>query len=319
MKIRILLSTYNGEKYLREQLDSIISQTYKDWELTIRDDGSTDGTLQLLEQYCKKDSRIEIIKGQNVGVIQSFYELVKYKVADFYFFCDQDDVWFPEKIDRVAKETRKYDNTRPILYYNDLRVVDSSLSTIRERMINTVGKTPASGKLIQELLRNSVTGCASAINHVLAELWDTTDEIIMHDYFLAQIASITGDLVFIDEALQFYRQHESNVWGISTGKPQRLRSLLTGEKPVKKFWINWYEHMNQAKKLTRYKEYSSEIEWDLLRNFIGINEKNLFGRINFMRKYRLDKYVSQNKISRLLFTVLLITQMGNGGYLSRKE
>lgn len=289
---------------MKEQIDSIISQTFTEWTLTVRDDGSTDETLKILEQYCKQDHRISLIRGENAGVIQSFYELLKYESADFYFFCDQDDVWLPDKLDIVLKEAEKYDNSVPSLYYNDLKVVDSELNTIDERKIHIHGKIPAD-QLVHELMRNSVTGCASAINHSLAELWDTTDNIIMHDYYLAQIAAITGRLVFIDEAPQLYRQHGSNVWGIT--KTRRIDSLVKGEKPIKKFWEEWSIHKNQAKNLLRYKEISNAENWEILNSFLKLNDTGFWRRATFLKKYQ-SQLVRNNKVSRIIFLFLLLTQ-----------
>ena len=95
MKVNIVLSTYNGEKFLSEQIESIQAQTFTDWQLLIRDDGSTDKTLDIITAYTLKDERIHWIdedERKNLGVINSFYKLIKHDVADYYFFCDQDDV-----------------------------------------------------------------------------------------------------------------------------------------------------------------------------------------------------------------------------------
>ena len=101
MKVTILLSTYNGEQFLAEQIKSIQEQTYRDWQLLIRDDGFTDGTRAVIEDFCRKDERIAFINRenlQNLGVIQSFHSLLQYQDSDFYLFSDQDDVWLPNKI-----------------------------------------------------------------------------------------------------------------------------------------------------------------------------------------------------------------------------
>jgi Glycosyltransferases involved in cell wall biogenesis len=299
VKVRILLSTYNGEKYLREQIESIISQTYKEWELTVRDDGSSDNTVQILEQYCVKDNRITIIKGKNVGVVQSFYELVKYDSSDYYFFCDQDDVWLPEKLEIILKEAKKHDNSKPILYHNDLKVVNNKLETIREKFARPVNE------FSQELVRNFVTGCASAINAPLAELWDTTDNVIMHDYFLAQIASFTGKTVFIDKPLQLYRQHENNVWGLH--KPRRIESFFKGERPIKDFWSQLYINQKQAENLLKYKQFCSEEDWTILNDFLSLNEQNIFKRLIFLRKHRL---IIDNQVSFWIFNLMLFTHFG---------
>ena len=105
-KVQILMSTYYGEKYLREQLDSIIKQTYPLINILIRDDGSSDGTLSILKEYAGKYDHVTYYEGENIGVIQSFLQLLKESDANvnYYAFADQDDVWLPEKIVRAVEK-----------------------------------------------------------------------------------------------------------------------------------------------------------------------------------------------------------------------
>ena len=116
-KVNILMSTYNGEKFVAEQIESIQKQTFQDWNLIIRDDGSKDETVQIVEHFASEDHRIKVIKSKNVGVIQSFYQLVKADSADFYFFADQDDYWLPEKLEIILAEAETHDNNVPTMYY----------------------------------------------------------------------------------------------------------------------------------------------------------------------------------------------------------
>ena len=173
MKVTILLSTYNGEQFLAEQIKSIQEQTYKGWQLLIRDDGSTDGTRAVIEDFCRKDDRIAFINRenlQNLGVIQSFHSLLQYQDSDFYLFSDQDDVWLPDKIAMQLAEADKYDSSLPLLVYTDLKVVDQELQVVHESMIRTQSDR-ANTELIQELTENTVTGGVSMINRALAQLW----------------------------------------------------------------------------------------------------------------------------------------------------
>ena len=173
MKVTILLSTYNGEQFLAEQINSIQEQTYRDWQLLIRDDGSTDGTQAVIEDFCRKDDRISFInreESQNLGVIQSFHSLLQYQDSDFYLFSDQDDVWLPDKIAMQLAEADKYDSSLPLLVYTDLKVVDQELQVVHESMIRTQSDH-ANTELVQELTENTVTGGVSMINRALAQLW----------------------------------------------------------------------------------------------------------------------------------------------------
>ena len=167
MKVNILLSTYNGEQYLKEQVKSIQDQTYRDWQLLIRDDGSTYGTVEIIQELVAQDERIRFINQgaiENLGVIKSFHALLKYEKADLYCFSDQDDVWLPEKITLQVAEAAKHPQEVPLLVYTDLKVVDENLNVQHESMIRTQSDH-ANTELIQELTENTVTGGVAMINH----------------------------------------------------------------------------------------------------------------------------------------------------------
>ena len=172
MKVNILLSTYNGEQYLKEQVKSIQDQTFQDWQLLIRDDGSTGGTVEIRQELVAQDERIRFINQgaiENLGVIKSFHTLLKYEKADLYCFSDQDDVWLPEKIALQVEEAEKHPQEEPLLVYTDLKVVDENLNVQHESMIRTQSDH-ANTELIQELTENTVTGGVAMMNHALADL-----------------------------------------------------------------------------------------------------------------------------------------------------
>ena len=203
MKVTILLSTYNGEQFLAEQIESIQAQTYRDWQLLIRDDGSSDGTRAIIENFCQQDDRIFFINPeevQNLGVIKSFHSLLKYQDSDVYFFSDQDDVWLPDKLAIQLAAAENYDASVPLLVYMDLKVVDQELNVVHESMIRTQSDH-ANTKLIQELTENTVTGGVSMINRALADLWTGQEEheLLMHDWYLGLLASAFGQLVYLDQ------------------------------------------------------------------------------------------------------------------------
>lgn len=235
MSVNILMSTYNGEKFVAEQIESIQKQTYTDWNLIIRDDGSKDGTCEIIENFINNDSRIKLIRAENVGVIKSFHELViNNNDADFYFFADQDDYWLPEKLTIMLEEAKKHDNTIPVMYYTDLKVTDKDLNVTSESMIRSQSDH-ANTSLVQELTENTVTGGASMINHELAKLWQTTNDIIMHDWYLAIVAAALGELVYIDQPTHLYRQHDSNVLGART-LAKRIRKWTHPNLWFEKYW-----------------------------------------------------------------------------------
>lgn len=220
MKVTILMSTYNGEQFLAEQIESIRQQTYTDWQLLIRDDGSKDRTREIIQDFCQKDNRIHFVNSdsvENLGVIKSFFHLLKHQMSDVYFFSDQDDVWLPEKVEMQLEEAIKYDDNQPLLVYTDLKVVDQELNVVHESMIRTQSDH-ANTELLQEITENTVTGGVSMINQALADLWTGQEEydLLMHDWYLALLAAAFGHLVYIDRPSELYRQHSNNVLGART-------------------------------------------------------------------------------------------------------
>ncbi|MCW8780526.1 glycosyltransferase family 2 protein [Latilactobacillus curvatus] len=218
-KIAILLSTYNGERFLEEQIESIIKQSNQQWTLYIRDDGSTDKTLDILGRY-QADDRIQWInenKPQNLRVIGSFLKLLESAEADYYMFCDQDDVWLSDKVQVTLNKmlTLEAENKQqPILVHTDLRIVDQDLKATSESMIKTqnLDPQPSFGRL---LVQNSITGCTMMINQNLKDRCVGLDftKIRMHDWWFALVASAFGTIGYVPQATILYRQHGDNEVG----------------------------------------------------------------------------------------------------------
>lgn len=306
MKVNIVMSTYNGEKYLSEQIESIQNQTFSDWNLLIRDDGSVDGTVDIIKKYVSEDSRIKFINGEdtkNIGVINSFYSLIKYNQADYYFFSDQDDYWLPEKVELTLREAEMHNNSIPIMYYTDLKVADKNLKVINESMIKSQSGH-ANTKLIQELTENSVTGCVSMINHALAEKWNTTNDIIMHDWYLALLASALGELVYIDKPTELYRQHDNNVLGARTAS-KRLKKWINPLSSINQYWNLINASQKQATNLLNLNLTKRNRE--LVTDFIEITDQNIFSRIKSI--YR-NNYMKNKKFHTFVFRSLIISKFG---------
>lgn len=306
MQINILLSTYNGEKFLSQQIDSIIHQTYTDWKLLIRDDGSSDNTVSVIEEYEKKDNRIVFCnKSQirNIGVIKSFYELVCFEEADLYFFCDQDDVWLENKLQLCIDEARKRISNIPLMVYTDLQVVNQNLELMNPSMIKTQSHH-ANTKLYQELTENTVTGGTAMFNHALAKLWKVTDNLVMHDWYLALLACSFGELVYIDSPTELYRQHDRNVLGARTWS-KRIKGWLKPQELVQKYWHLITISQNQARHLLDLP--LSEKDRGLVFDFVTILEKPLLQRIQILRNQLLRK---NRWFHTLVFRTLIITKFG---------
>ncbi|MGT2711570.1 glycosyltransferase family 2 protein [Streptococcus oriscaviae] len=304
MKVNILLSTYNGERFLAEQIKSIQEQTYSDWTLLIRDDGSKDQTREIIQNFVTQDERIRFINADevvNLGVIKSFYTLLHYEEADYYFFSDQDDIWLPDKLQTSLDQAQHYSNQEPLMIYMDLKVVNQDLEVMTESMIRTQSHH-ANTELVQELTENTVTGGVSMINHALAELWTQTEDIIMHDWYLALLATAFGKLVYIDQAGELYRQHTDNVLGART-LSKRVQKWI---RPHILFSIYWDLIKNSQKQAKYLLEMPLKAEdRELIEAFITIMDKSFLDRIRTLKKYGLRK---NKAFHTFVFSSLIITK-----------
>lgn len=209
MKTCILLSTFNGEKYLEEQLDSLKSQTFKDVFVLARDDGSSDSTKEILLR--NESETFKWYSGENVGAARSFMLLNNdAPEADYYAYCDQDDYWFPEKLEAAVNILEK-SNNKLKLYYSNVIIADKSLNTIKKSAYD-----PNSGSLKKMLLRNYVTGCTAVFSKGLMEALKSYSPgfIFMHDWWSSLVClSLGGEVLFDENAYILYRQHNENAIG----------------------------------------------------------------------------------------------------------
>lgn len=216
-KITVLLSSYNGEKYIKEQLNSIFAQTNVEVHLVVRDDGSTDHTLEILEDYSRRYSNMEYYIGKNKGPAGSFFDLIEHSYgSDYYALCDQDDVWDEDKLFVAIKMLDEYDPEIPLLYYSNLRVVDQDLNFFR--MSHDTPRVHHNRYCA--LTEGLMTGCTGVFNEKLAIKirGRIPKECSMHDTWIYMIAIFLGKTVYDFDAHISYRQHEGNVIGVHKSK-----------------------------------------------------------------------------------------------------
>lgn len=221
--ISILMSTYNGAAYIAEQLDSIIAQSVQDWELIVRDDGSTDGTQEILREYEKKDVRIRVVEDtERRGAMRGFeWLLERYGAGEYVAFADQDDVWLPDKL-RVCMETmlkseQQYGSDTPIVVHTDLVVVDSTLHIVAKSFWEyTFIKPDVLNRRAEYLaICNSVTGCTMLMNQAARRVsLPLGERALMHDAAIAISTMLNhGRVVPVYVQTMWYRQHGDNVAG----------------------------------------------------------------------------------------------------------
>ena len=304
MKIHILLSTYNGEQFLAEQIQSIQQQTVQDWKLLIRDDGSRDRTREIIQEFVAQDSRIHWInenESKNLGVIKSFHNLAQFEEADVYFFSDQDDVWLPQKLELSLAEARKYPAEMPLLVYMDLTVVNQDLEVLSISMIRSQSGH-ANTELVQELTENTVTGGVAMVNHALIQLWNQTEDILMHDWYLALLATAFGKLVYIDQPGELYRQHEHNVLGARTWS-KRIKKWLRPSLLFRMYWDLIKKSQQQAAFLLDMPLSAEKRE--LVAAYVTILDQPMHERWRILRQYGLRK---NKAFHTLVFTTLIISK-----------
>lgn len=311
MKVNIVLSTFNGERFLAEQIESIQKQTFTNWKLLIRDDGSTDKTPEIINKFVENDSRIQFINEQNrenFGVIKNFFTLIKFEQADYYFFSDQDDVWLPEKMEQMLKKAQDYEPEMPLMVYMDLSVVDQNLNVTTPSMIRSQSHHPNT-ELLPEITENTVTGGVSMINHALAEQWLDTKNILMHDWYLAVLASATGQLVYIDQPGELYRQHENNVLGARTDQ-KRFNLIRQGPRKIfTRYWKLIHDSQLQALKVAEQAgEKMSAADVEMILKFSDIDQQSMAERARRLFKY---KYTKNQLKHRIVFKLLLLSNLYN--------
>lgn len=303
-KIAVLLATYNGEKYISEQIDSILAQTEKDWKLYIHDDGSKDATMDILETYVQKyPEQIVIVEGASTGGAKTNFLYLFYQVeAPFYMCCDQDDVWLPDKIAITKKEMENLvrgDEDKPCLVFTELCVVDAHLNVIAETMRNYQGLDCENVRLNRALIQNVVTGCTMMVNRVLREELlkiKTYEDMLMHDWWATLVAVRFGKVAFIEEPTILYRQHGANGVGASNANSllYQIKRMLQGEE-IRQSLVNT---RNQAK---LFADLYKEKEDSLIKKYAELGKYSKLERLQFYKKYDVKKSTAAKNIGLLIW------------------
>lgn len=207
-RIAILVATYNGEKYIEEQIKSLQKQTVSNINIIINDDMSNDKTFSKLKQFVEKDSRIKISQVKCGGACENFLYLMREnRDYDWFFFCDQDDVWHPQKVEILINAVSAQSQTMPLLAYCDKEIVDENLKFLN------IEDYDFQDEFKNILFQNHIYGCAMMINKALTDKLLCLSNIAMHDHGAALIAVLEGKIIHVRKKLVKYRQHANNVTG----------------------------------------------------------------------------------------------------------
>ena len=301
-QIDILMATYNGEKYLRMQIDSILKQKYSNFRLIISDDCSTDKTMDILKEYEKKDKRIKIYKQEkNLGYMKNFEFLLNKVENNIYALADQDDIWLPEKIEKSLENMKENESD---LVFGDLMVIDENQNVLANSFWKCKGfdrKIKKDKKNIGLLLNNYITGCTivskkSFLKYILP--LPENSKYLIHDYWIGIVVSLKGKISYERTPYIKYRQHSSNQVGYRM-KSKELDNLDEIRNMFINVKIDHFTVFEQRKNLfteEQQKENKKALEYyKMLKNTKNINFRKwaLFYKLY---KYENFKYFLANFI-----------------------
>lgn len=303
-KIAILMATYNGEKYMEEQLDSLLNQSNQDWVCYIHDDGSTDHTLDVIKKYCANHKGRFILADypKQGGAKGNFLSLLKFHNSEYnepyIMFSDQDDVWLPNKVDATYQKMIELESGtqgEPCLVFTDLKVVDSSLNVVSESFMQYSKHDPAKLSVRDMFVANPAPGCTMMINRVLenfAVKYTDSSRIEMHDWWCMAIAAIFGRIDFLKIPTIMYRQHGDNTLGaIDRTSFSHYLNVLKNMLSGKRFGAT--RGRIEAKRLLAkelsecFGESESTEDFMFVKELATIDTHNKLKRMNFYKQNHL--------------------------------
>lgn len=219
--ITILLAAYNGEKYISQQIDSLLNQTFQNFIIYICDDNSSDSTNAIITEYARNHpEKIFISKNsENSGGAKNvFFQMIIAHKGDYVMLCDHDDVWLPDKIEvtynKMIQMEAAYGFSTPLLVHTDLKVVDENLNTISESFKAAMNADFSKTSLRNQIIQNTLTGCTAMYNRALADLISVVPSFaVMHDWWLMLTVSAFGQIGTVEQQTILYRQHGKNEIG----------------------------------------------------------------------------------------------------------
>ena len=300
-KSAILLATYNGEAYLRPQLDSLLEQSYENFVICVHDDGSRDGTKAILEEYAEKyPGKLLLLPGAATGSSRdNFFYLMGQVEAPYYFFCDQDDIWLPRKLSLCHEKMAKLETDGlPALVFTDLSVADESGNILHRRMSEFQSLPPEAATFSRLLMQNVVTGCTVMINRTLRDmalLPIPAEGVIMHDWFLALVAARFGSIGFVDVPTLLYRQHGGNAVG---AKNIRSADYILSRLTSGKLRTSLADTRTQA---AFFAEYFGEAEDSLAARYGKLEKESKLRRLRFYEKEGVKKSGLLRNLGLIIF------------------
>ncbi len=291
----VLMSTYNGEKYIREQIDSILNQRDVLVKLYIRDDGSKDNTLKIIEEYQKKYDNIKLAKGENIGYKKSFMFLT-YNApdADYYAYADQDDVWLSNKMIQAINMIKEGDQRKPVLYYSMMTQVDEKLKIMQEQQTPKIMQNK-----IMSLFQNFAQGSTILFNAKLLEKVKSyhIEKEVSHDIWLPICALFLGEVVFDNNSYILYRRHNESVT----------------VKMSSSYWKNLIKQVMNFNEIDNYAiylldGYKNELSFEMKSKLLQIKEYyKIKNKVDVLLDKNVKKYTFKGTV--MLKTAIIINRL----------
>lgn len=288
-KIDILVATYNGEKYLEEQLYSILNQSYTDIKLLIRDDGSKDKTVSIIKKYAQKDERIKFIEDDlgNLGFLKNFEKLLEHSEENYIMFSDQDDIWNPDKIEKSYKKIRETEKSSekeiPLLVHTDSNIMNYGIKT-EKKFITEVAENR---NFENSFFNFFVQGATCIINKKMKdEILPFSEKFYFHDRSIHLIAEFIGKREYIKESTMFYRQHEKNEIG---AKSSVIKKILTK---------NYFDKRDRELIQFLYEKYNNSLskeKKEKIENYLKITDRKIsrIKRLWYKHKYKIPMNIKK--------------------------
>jgi len=293
--VSVVIATYNATKYIDEQLESILNQTYQNIEIIILDDDSTDNTLSILEHYAKRYPHIKVIKNNNrLGVIKNFEKGISIANGDFIALCDQDDIWIEDKLLQQVESIKDY--KIPALVHSDLEVIDSNGKTVHKSFFDLKGYSFSSKKSLSIMIsRSGIMGNTILFNQALKDIiLPFYDNIPMHDYYIGVLNEIYGKRITINKTLVKYRIHNANVGNRKKTHIEKIKGFFSHNLPYidrQKFLNKLLEEELDSDDKIVIKDFLKCIRYDNFLYFIQCLKRDYFKNDLWYRVRLLLRYI----------------------------
>ena len=303
-KVDILLATYNNGEFAEELVSSVLAQSFRDFTLIIRDDGSSDDTMDIISGF--DDPRIKIVPDRTPSgsAAANFYTLLGMSDADYIMFADADDFWLPDKVqttlDRMILNEEKYGTDCPILIHSDAFITDRFLNVTNGSLFKYEKIDPSRDALNQLLGQNIVTGCTMMINRALHDAVDTRpDSSVMHDWWLALCACCFGHIDLVEKPLMYYRQHGDNsVGAYNAGNFIQSLQRFTDSERYRKIYSDMFD---QAECFAdTFRDTLSPEQYRLCKEYASMKNMNKFRKIRCIIRNRFYKNTFARNLGQMI-------------------